>query len=334
MLKSNKIKKALTVVLALTGLLAMAYYAACRESCSYLSGDIFGIDLKYIGILFMVAVLIATVTGLNEILRLILATGIGGEVFLIGYQFVQGVFCPYCLTFAATLLLSFLLNYQHTRQGGRGWKRALYALGEVRIRLGGESRTCPLMLCTLMGFLIFVAFFTASPRLSYADDTFPRVYGTGPVEIRMYSDYFCNPCHTLEKETEDLFDQIVALKKGGIIFIDTPGHKDTKLYARYFFYAVCSDSSYEKARLARRSLFEAATQNISSEGSLMEFLNSKGIKTSLCPTSDYFAALTRYLKEDHIDSTPTCVIVSKQGKHSYTSRKAIVEALQNIIGKK
>ena len=39
----------ITILFAVIGIGIVAFYAVCDTSCSYLRGDIFGIDLKYIG---------------------------------------------------------------------------------------------------------------------------------------------------------------------------------------------------------------------------------------------------------------------------------------------
>ncbi|MCK7512254.1 MAG: hypothetical protein MZV70_54890 [Desulfobacterales bacterium] len=48
----------ITILLALIGIGLMAFYAVCDTACSYLRGDIFGIDLKYIGVGYMAVIII------------------------------------------------------------------------------------------------------------------------------------------------------------------------------------------------------------------------------------------------------------------------------------
>lgn len=324
----GKAKKVLTIVLALIAMGTMGYYLSCSDSCAYLKGDIFGIDLKYVGFPFMIFVMIASLAGRNALLRMALAAGIGGEVFLIGYQFHYGIYCPYCLMFAAAMIAIFIVNYRRPMQTPAGWRRIFYLLGDVQLSGGDRIRVCPLSLCTAAGFLLFILAFSGSPVPAYAaEPPVPAVYGGGAAEVRIYSDYFCKPCQVLEDDSEALLDQIG--KKAGILFVDVPGHKDTALYARYFLYATWTDPTLEKAKKVRKLLFSAAKQKIATEADLIKHLQANGIQPSLCPTRRYFDALSRYIKEDRIHSTPTCIILRKGGKLVYDTPKAIMGGLRN-----
>ena len=332
---SSTMRKLLTIILAGIGIGTIWYYLQCSDSCAYLKGGIFGIDLKYIGIPFMAFVVIAVLAGWTGLLRIVLAGGIGGEVFLIGYQIYQGIFCPYCLVFAVTLLLAFLVNYRRPVMRPLGWRKLVYVLGDVQVPFKGVPQSVPLSLCAVLGFLIFVLAFTGSPRPVYgAEPPLPASYGGGRAEIRVYSDYLCFPCQSLEDDADALLDQIVARKKAKVIFVDVPGHKGTALYARYFLYATWSDPAYEKAREARKWLFAAAKDNIASETDLINFLQVKGIKTVQCPTKDYFNALSDYIRKDRIESTPTVIIITPEGRREYGSRQNILPALKALLDKK
>lgn len=54
----RKYRHILTIFLALIGIGIMAYYDYCDTTCSYLNGDIFGLDLKCVGMPFMAAVIV------------------------------------------------------------------------------------------------------------------------------------------------------------------------------------------------------------------------------------------------------------------------------------
>ncbi len=331
-MRTEAAKKIATVLLALIGLGTMWYYTRCTDSCAYLTGDVLGIDLKYLGIGYMILVIILSLAGWEALLRIVLAGGIGGEIFLFGFQVSEGVFCPYCLVFGATLVLAFIVNYRRPSCGKKGWRRWAYLLGDVRIPVKNRTEALPLSLVSLAGFAFFVLAFTGSATPVYAaEQAGPVVYGSGPVELRIYSDYFCFPCQTLEDMSDKVIDRIVRQKKARVVFIDVPGHKETPLYARYFLYATSSDPGYESAVKARKTLFSAAKENIKTETELMNYLRSKGIKFSLSPTKEYFQALSKYMKEDRIDSTPTAVIVTPSGKKTYDSRDAIMKALEELL---
>jgi hypothetical protein len=130
-------------MLAVAGIALVFYYAVCGESCSYLRGELFGIDLKYTGILFMAA-LIALSFARQEVLLLIaIAAAVGAEVFLVGFQVRNETYCPYCLMFGVTVLLLFLLNLDPSRK-----------------KLAGLS--------IVLGFFLFWLFFQGSVIPTYA----------------------------------------------------------------------------------------------------------------------------------------------------------------------
>jgi thiol:disulfide interchange protein DsbA len=63
-------------------------------------------------------------------------------------------------------------------------------------------------------------------------------YGNGKVVIRVYTDYFCNPCRSAEPEIELLLVNLVKLKKITVTFVETPVYKDSQIYKRFFLYAI------------------------------------------------------------------------------------------------
>ncbi len=331
---SSRTKKILTLALAAVGGGVMWYYLQCNDACAYLTGDIFGINLKYIGIPAMISVVICSLAGWDRMLRMGLAAAIGGEIFLFGYQVYQGIFCPYCLTFAATLILIFFVNYRSPLPKRTGWRRAVDLLGTIDIPVKGQSRTIPLSLCTLLGFLFFVVSFTGSAAPVYAEESPkpPFYYGGGRTEIRIYTDYFCPPCQHLESDAEAVLDQIVAEKKARVVFIDTPIHQEiTPLYARYFFYATVNDRRYETAKAVRAVLFAAAKQGITSETAMIPYLKSKGVMTAHASHADYFKTLSGYIREDGIHTTPSCVVIGAGGKKNYEQAENILAALNGIL---
>ncbi|HPL64650.1 MAG: thioredoxin domain-containing protein [Syntrophales bacterium] len=320
-------RKILTLLLAGIGIGIVWYYIQCEDSCAYLAGELMGLDLKTVGLAFMLAVIIATAAGIQSFLKMMLAGGIGGEVYLIGYQFEQDVFCPYCLAFAAVMFAAFAVNYSRPRISGSG---LVYLLGEARFRIAGKERSFPLIAFIAAGYAFFCLLFTGSAMPVYAYEPYPRIFGKGPVEIRIYTDYFCSPCRAMEKDIEGALDEIVHRNKGRVIFIDTPIHRSTVLYAKYFVYSTRGKTDYASAKKIRKVLFEAAGQNVSNEQALADYLKRGGIRFNPGETRDVFTSYDRYIREDNIHSTPTCVIATRNGKKKYTSRNEITEVIRSI----
>jgi len=50
-------KYLLNIILAVAAAGIMVFYSFCTTSCAYLKGDLLGLDLKYVGILFMMIII-------------------------------------------------------------------------------------------------------------------------------------------------------------------------------------------------------------------------------------------------------------------------------------
>ena len=302
-----KKKRFLTILLALTGIGITVAYVVCLGSCSYLKGDILGLDLKYLGIFYMTVILILALMQKPLLCLLLLAFGAGGEIFLIGYQVRSGVYCPYCLAFAATVFLAFVVNFQRSRK----WLAALAAGA---------------------GLVFFLLFFSGSATPVYAAGPPTTTFGKGPVEVRIYTDYFCGPCRAEEAEVMALITELVEKNLIRVTFIDTPIHKETVLYAGYFLSALNAKEKLDlrQAVALRAALFEAAGEKITEKEALELFLKKKGIALRPFDTAPVFKIYDNYLKEDRINATPTCVIVGPQGKQTLLGRDDTLKALRSL----
>lgn len=298
-------RRFLTILLALIGIAVTVAYALCLGACSYLKGDILGIDLKYLGIFYMAVVLLLAWFRKPVLSLLLLAFGAGGEIFLVGYQIHTGIFCPYCLAFGATILLAFAVNFERTR-------KALAALAAAA------------------GLLFFLLFFSGSATPVYAAEPVLSAFGTGPVEVRLYTDYFCAPCAAEEAEVISLVTELIDKSRVRILFIDTPVHPETVLYADYFLAALNARKDFRQAVAARGALFEAAGQKIKGKEALEAFLKAKGLDIRPFDTAPLFKTFTSYLKEDKINATPTCVIIGPTGKSILVGQDKIVKGLRGL----
>jgi uncharacterized membrane protein len=298
-------KRFLTILLALTGIAITVAYAFCLGACSYLKGDVLGIDLKYLGIFYMVIVLLLAWSRKPFLCLLLLAFGAGGEIFLIGYQVHSGVYCPYCLAFGATILLALAVNFERNR-------KTLAALAVAA------------------GLLFFLLFFSGSATPAYAADAVLPAFGRGPVEVRLYTDYFCGPCAAEESEVIALISELVGKNLIHVLFIDTPVHPETVLFAGYFLAALNAKNDFPQAVVAREALFEAARKEIKQKEALEAFLKTKGVVFQPYDTAPVFKIFGNYLKEDRIRSTPSCVILGPQGKKTLTGKDEILKGLRGL----
>ena len=266
-----------TIVLALIGVASMFFYSVCETSCTYLKGDIFGIDLKYIGVGYMLAIIALAFFKQTALVRILLASGIGVEVYLVAFQFREDVFCPFCLAFGATVVLAFILNHEKPQTRG-GWRRRIiYGLGEAELPLLGKGRM-PLLLFLILGYLFVVLTFSGSATPAYgAERPSAPSYGNGPYELIIFTDYFCPPCQSVESEMDMYLNEF--LSKGGVkvTFVDMPFHKLSPLYAKYFLYVVNAGGGYKEILNARKVLFELAiAKAAATDNALGQKLNERG----------------------------------------------------------
>ena len=298
-------KEKLNILLALAGIALVFVYAYCGDSCSYLKGSIFGIDLKYMGVLFMGTLIALGLFGRSDYRLFLLSAGVGAEAFLIGFQVANDVFCPYCLTFGAVLLLLFAINLDWS-------KRKLVAL------------------CALCGLLLFAAFFDGSVTPAFAAEPLKPSFGNGRVHVRIYSDYFCNPCSKLDPDIAAPLASLVKRNAIQVTFVDTPVHQHTTLYARYFLYALNEKKDIDYANKVRHVLFQAAALNITDREKLEEHLKKSGIRYKVYDPTATFNFLTGYLTEDKVRSTPTAVILDSGRKQEVKGPANIAKAIREI----
>lgn len=293
------------MLLALAGIALALAYLFCLGSCSYLKGDLLGIDLKYLGIVYMAVIFVLAWLRKPLLCLLLLAFGTGGEIFLIGYQIRNGVYCPYCLAFAATVLLALAVNFETIR-------KTIAALAAAA------------------GLLFFLLFFSGSTTPLYAAEPIMPAFGKGAVEVRIYTDYFCEPCASEEAEVISIVTEFIDRNLIRVVFIDAPVHPETVFYVRYFLAALNAKKDFGQAVAARGALFEAARKEIREKEALETFLKTKNIDILHCNTAPVFKIFDNYLKEDRINSTPTCVIIDPKGKQTLKGKKEIVKGLRNL----
>jgi thiol-disulfide isomerase/thioredoxin len=165
--------------------------------------------------------------------------------------------------------------------------------------------------------------------VSAADLSLPA-FGEGAVEVRVYTDYFCGPCRAEEGEVMAAIAGLVAKNRIRVIFIDTPVHQETVLYAGYFLAAVNAKREFGQAVKARAALFEAAGLQIKEKDKLEGFLALKGLQIRPFDTAPVFAIFSKYITEDRIKATPTVVIVDQQRKQVPGNKEQILKVLRGL----
>jgi thiol-disulfide isomerase/thioredoxin len=307
----KKYRHILTILLALSGIGIMAYYDYCDTACTYLKGDILGIDLKYVGMIYMAVIIAFAVFRQMNFVRAMLAAGLGVEVYLYYFQIENDIYCPFCLAFSVLLILSFLINYEVPSVWRENRRRMwLYFLGEVSFPMF-KMHKLPLLLFSLLGYLTVLFTFSGSVTPSFAQTNEGAVpsLGKGSYQVTIFADYFCPPCFRIDTKAESLLKELLALGNVKLTFVDVPFHKATPLYVKYYLYAINANDSVQNVFHVRDLLFEAAqVEKIQDEKKLVAFLNKKNVPLKEMNEKTVFNALTSIAKGNKIRATPTCII--------------------------
>ena len=306
----RKYRNALTIFMALTGMGIVIFYKICDTECSYLNGDILGVDLTHIGIVYILSLMFMAAFRQTAYLRALLAAGIGVEIHLIAFQFQEEVFCSYCLAFAGIIFMAFIVNYEKPFVEERGmWKRIIYGPGDVALSPILRTRL-PLMTFVVIGYLFVVVTFSGSATPAYgAEKSLVPSYGCGQYEMIIFTDYFCPPCQRIESEIDPFLNEILSHGGVKVTFVDLPTHQETRLYAKYFLYAAKAERKYEKILHARRVLFSLAKNgNALNEEDLKNALNEQNIPFTPYNVKPVYPLLNKIINTHKVRATPTCVI--------------------------
>jgi len=179
---------------------------------------------------------------------------------------------------------------------------------------------------------IWIVIFLASlggAHLSYGEEVLPT-FGQGAIQVILYTDYFCPPCRSMEPDAEPLLRDLMKTGKINLTFVDTPTNQLTSLYARYFIYALNANQEFEEVLKARNTLFEAAEKKIQDKAKLEEFLKEKGINWKPVDVTAAFNFWNKYLKDDSVRSTPSCVVKRGEKKEIVVGSLEILKALENL----
>jgi thiol:disulfide interchange protein DsbA len=297
------VRKIVNIALPLAALAVVVFYNFCGSTCTFLKGGFFGIDLKYLGLIYPVLLVLLVLLKQDLSHLALLSLGVGMEINLVAFQVIHETYCPYCLTFGAILVALFLFNFRRSR--------------------------LPLMgICMALGFLLCFLFFKGTASPVYADEVLYPSFGKGNVQVRLYTDYFCGPCSRMEPKIEPLLKDLVRRNVISLTFVDTPVHTLTPLYARYFLYIFNQDKGFDQALRSRMFLFGAARDKIGDKERLEDYLRAHEVKFRECDPRSTFAALSALITEDNVKSTPTCVIINGGKKAAFTGESDITKALE------
>lgn len=162
------------------------------------------------------------------------------------------------------------------------------------------------------------------------DLPFPS-YGAGPIEVRIYSDYFCPPCRAMEPTVDPILKDLLKKNVIRLTLVDTPFHQHTALFARHFLYAIKKNNDVDHAFRVRNVLIEASTdKTVTTQERIEAIFKENGIPYTVFDVKPAFDSYTALLKEDNIKSTPTCIIVKNGQKKTFVGGPNVINALKSL----
>ena len=329
-MKKDRIRIIGNLVLMILGLALMVYYITCEDACAYLKGSILGVELKVIGVIFLLAVGSLALLRQWSFLRALLAGSLGVELYLIGFQIQQNVYCPYCLALAALVVAAFIVNYEKPEN-----IRGLSFLGVVRFDWPRPLGPVPLSLFALAGFLFVLLTFSGSVLPVYGADPQEGIstFGKGRDEVRLYTDYLCPPCRSIEPAIEDTLIRLVRTGDYRVTFVDMPIHAESVVYATKFLHVLnAAGGDIAQAVRVRRILFDLAGKGVTQEEAILKALKGKGIRSRPYDVHPTLMALNRLIREDQVSGTPSCVIITAGMKARYVSAGQVKNAIVQLDG--
>lgn len=295
-------------------LITIAVGQLCKTKCSFIEGDILGIDLNIVGAVFYAmlfsSALFYRANQREWLIKAICAAasvGIGAEILFIKFQIENDTYCPKCLISGFFFILMFLL-------------------------VSPQLKKWVIALLIALGVFFTALTFNGSVVPTYASDSYPY-FGNGKAgtEVIIYSDYFCPACMAVDQRINGV------LRKTGdrikIRFIDVPVHAGSLEYAELFLYSWFQEGgNLEKAIRAREILFDSAKAKATPSEAI-----SRLKKSGLDPRPDRQRAHEIFrnfyngaIKQDKVNATPTVVVVKGTERKKYVGGKEISTALEEI----
>ena len=181
-------------------------------------------------------------------------------------------------------------------------------------------------------FCMLVFICSVAPVAGADHETVPS-YGRGPQEVLIFSDYFCPPCQALEPKLEPVLDALYKQGNVKIRFVDTPMHKETALFAKFYLYAAKATPDCWSAMRARQVLFALAGKGnvIWMDEKVEEAFRKEKVAFTPFDFRTVQPELNGLIRKHRVDSTPTCVILSPGTKSKkYTGADEILNGLRSL----
>ncbi len=298
-------RRVINIALTLLGLVVIVLYYYCGSSCLYLAGNVLGVDLKLWGVAFLWLLTMLVLFRMHTFCCFLVSVGLGGEIFLVGYQIFHRTYCPFCLILALIVFALFVMN-----------------LNKKKLTL--------ILLSVALGLVFLSAFFQSVPlKIETGVRALPS-FGRGDIKVRLYTDYFCGPCRAVEPEAENLLYELARKDRINLTFIDMPIHRPTPVYTAYYLFLSQRERGLDRILRIREVLFQAAEKKIEDSRALQDYLHRAGFDVQRMDEKTGAADIAKYLLEDQVGGTPTLIVVQGNKKMKYFGRAEVIKGLQSL----
>jgi len=156
-------------------------------------------------------------------------------------------------------------------------------------------------------------------------------YGSGPVGVRLYTDYFCPPCRAMEPAVEPILKELLKKNAIRLTLVDVPYNQLTPLFARNFLYALKENNDLDHAFRVRNLLLEASTnKEVTTQERIGALFTVNWIPYTVFDAKPAFDRYNALIKEDKIDATPSCVVIKNGQKKAFVGGPDIIDALKAL----
>jgi protein-disulfide isomerase/uncharacterized membrane protein len=237
------------IVLSLLSATELCNFGGCTEAHQYRFWG-FGLPMLGVGYFVLLALVLALpprITLAETALGVMLAGGAGAEVTLIHLQKnIIKAWCPLCLGIAAVvyiLCIMQLFNLIRNQRRSFAMKRRIIA------------QSLLLVCAMLAGFLVSFAGIS-KPAAAAGSPDISLGKQKGPVEVYLFSDWFCPVCVKIEPVIEALYPTL--LQKARVTFVDKAVHPEAMNFVPYHIsFAALEKDKYLQLR---RALFAVASK--------------------------------------------------------------------------
>jgi thiol-disulfide isomerase/thioredoxin len=198
--------------------------------------------------------------------------------------------------------------------------------GKSKIHISVRNRAYLVYLLIPVCFFISLSFTFFCTALYAAEKSKLPSYGRGPVELIVFTDYFCEPCQSLEKELEAVQDKLLAKGEVKITFVDIPipGNLSSPLFTKYFLYAAHAETGYANAIQARKFIFKMAGQNSITDSAIEKTFKMGGIAFKIFNYKPILTESKILISKHKVINAPTYILkYSRKDVRKYTDPEQI-----------